>query len=89
MPVHTGPTVLFVIPCGDYLPSGTVRVRQFLPFLDRLGIGYTVLSYFSPRIDRFDAFVHHSGAPSLSAPATRADILSKSNGTSGDWAAAR
>ena len=55
--------VLFVIPCGDYLPSGIVRVRQFLPFLDRLGIGHTVLSYFSPRVDRFDASVRAGGSP--------------------------
>ena len=47
-------TVLFVVPCGDYLPSGTVRVRQFLPYLDRLGIQHVVLSYFSARVDRFD-----------------------------------
>jgi glycosyltransferase involved in cell wall biosynthesis len=46
-------TVLFVVPCGDYYPSGIVRVRQFLPFLDRLGIQHTVLSYFSPKLHRF------------------------------------
>lgn len=46
-------TVLFVVPCGDYYPSGIVRVRQFLPFLDRLGIRHTILSYFSPRVHRF------------------------------------
>ncbi len=57
------PTALFVIPCGDYLPSGTVRVRQFLPFLDRLGIRHTVLNYFSPAVDRFDARVRAGGSP--------------------------
>ncbi len=50
-------TVLFVVPCEAYLPSGTVRVRQFLPFLDRLGIRHTVLSYFSPRVHRFSESV--------------------------------
>lgn len=58
-------TVLFVIPCGDYLPSGTVRVRQFLPFLDRLAIGHRVLSYFSPAVDRFDARVRAGGSPRM------------------------
>ena len=65
------PTVLFVIPSGDYLPSGTVRVRQFLPFLDRLGIGHTVLTYFSPRVDRLDAFVRGG----VSLPALRPVLL--------------
>ena len=58
-------TVLFVIPCGDYLPSGTVRVRQFLPFLDRLAIGHRVLSYFSPTVDRFDARVRAGASPRI------------------------
>jgi glycosyltransferase involved in cell wall biosynthesis len=58
-------TVLFVIPCGDYLPSGTVRVRQFLPFLDRLGIRHRILSYFSPTVDRFDARVRAGGTPPI------------------------
>lgn len=58
-------TVLFVIPCGDYLPSGTVRVRQFLPCLDRLAIGHRVLSYFSPAVDRFDARVRAGRSPRL------------------------
>lgn len=49
--------VLFVVPCDAYLPSGTVRVRQFLPFLDRLGIRHTVLSYFSPGVHRFSESV--------------------------------
>lgn len=58
-------TVLFVLPCGDYLPSGAVRVRQFLPFLDRLAIGYRILSYFSPAVDRFDARVRAGGWPPI------------------------
>jgi glycosyltransferase involved in cell wall biosynthesis len=49
--------VLFVVPCEGYLPSGTVRVRHFLPFLDRLGIGHTVISYYSPSVHRFGEFV--------------------------------
>jgi glycosyltransferase involved in cell wall biosynthesis len=61
--------VLFVIPCGNYLPGGIVRVLQFLPFLDRLGIGHTVLNYFSPNVDRFDAFVRAGGSPRAVRPA--------------------
>lgn len=74
MNVRARPTVLFVIPCGDYLPSGTVRVRQFLPFLDRLGVGHTVLSYFSPNVDRFDAFVRAGGSPRAIRPVLLAGV---------------
>lgn len=49
-------TVLFVVPCDACLPSGTVRVRQFLPFLDRLGIRHSVVSYFSPLAYRLEQF---------------------------------
>jgi glycosyltransferase involved in cell wall biosynthesis len=55
-------TVLFVVPCGAYLPSGTVRVRQFLPFLDRRGIAHLVLSYYSPGLHRFREVVRANPA---------------------------
>ena len=60
-------TVLFVVPCGAYLPSGTVRVRQFLPFLDRRGIDHVVLSYYSPAVHRFRELVRgHSMTRAIS-----------------------
>jgi len=57
--------VLFVVPCETYLPSGTVRVRQFLPYLDRQGIGHVVLSYLSPAVHRFVESVQARRLPSL------------------------
>lgn len=56
---------LFIIPSGDFLPSGIVRVRQFLPFLERSGITHTVVSYYSPRVDRFTAAVRARHWPAL------------------------
>lgn len=56
---------LFIIPSGDFLPSGIVRVRQFLPFLDRSGIVHTVVSYYSPRVDRFTATVRTRQWPAV------------------------
>jgi glycosyltransferase involved in cell wall biosynthesis len=75
-------TVLFVVPCGAYLPSGTVRVRQFLPLLDRRGIGHIVLSYYSPAIHRFRELVRANRAlraigPALLAVAGAADFMHK------------
>jgi glycosyltransferase involved in cell wall biosynthesis len=40
--------LLFVIPCDSFTPSGVVRVRNYLPYLDRRGVSHTVLNYFSP-----------------------------------------
>lgn len=56
--------VLFVVPSGDFLPSGIVRVRQYLPLLDQLGIRHTVLSYYSPRLDRLVTRLGGGSAPS-------------------------
>lgn len=56
--------VLFIVPSGDFLPSGIVRVRQFLPLLDAAGIAHQTLSYYSPRADRFATEVR-SGARSV------------------------
>ena len=71
----TGPTsVLFVVPSGDYLPSGIVRVQQFLPFLDRAGIRHIVVSYYSPRADRFAAFVRAGGVSRLVRPLCLAGV---------------
>jgi glycosyltransferase involved in cell wall biosynthesis len=57
--------VLFVIPSGDYLPSGIVRVAQFYPFLDREGIRHQTLSYYSATLDRRAASVRGSGSSVL------------------------
>ena len=48
-------TVLFVVPSDGFLPSGTVRVRQYLPFLDRDGIRHRIISYYNPVFDRLAA----------------------------------
>lgn len=48
-------TVLFVVPSDGFLPSGTVRVRQFLPWLERDGVRYHIVSYYSPACDRLAA----------------------------------
>lgn len=58
-----GSRVLFIVPSGDFLPSGIVRVRQFLPFLDRARIAHTVVSYYSPGADRFVAGMRSNTAP--------------------------
>lgn len=57
--------VLFVIPSGDYLPSGIVRVAQFYPFLDRDGIAHQTLSYYSPALDRRAASVRGGASSAL------------------------
>ena len=54
---RSGLRVLFVVPSGDYLPSGIVRVAQFVPFLERNGIAHRTLSYYSPQLDRLAAVV--------------------------------
>ena len=40
--------ILFVIPCDTFMPSGIVRVRNYLPYLRAKGIEYSVTNYFSP-----------------------------------------
>ena len=47
--------VLFVVPSDGFLPSGTVRVRQYLPLLEGDGIQSRIVSYYSPVLDRFAA----------------------------------
>lgn len=45
--------ILFVVPPAAFYPSTTVRVRQFLPHLARIGIASTELSYQSAARERW------------------------------------
>jgi glycosyltransferase involved in cell wall biosynthesis len=44
--------VLFLIPCGRYIPSGAVRVLQYLDRFRERGVSSTVISYYSPAAHR-------------------------------------
>lgn len=42
------PSILFMVPCGEQIACGAVRVFQFLPYLETLGIRYDILNYYHP-----------------------------------------
>ena len=46
--VSEKPSILFMVPCGEHIACGAVRVFQFLPYLESHGIHYEVLNYYHP-----------------------------------------
>lgn len=53
--------ILFLIPCCDLIPSGKVRVLNYLPYLQKRGIEYKVLNYHHPLILQLRRRIHPQG----------------------------
>ena len=63
--------VVFVVPSDGFLPSGTVRVRQYLSRLAQDGVGTVVISYYSPVLDGFMARCRARGRGTIAIPAAQ------------------
>lgn len=59
--MSTNRRMLFLIPCSDLIPSGKVRVLNYLPYLQERGIECKVMNYHHPLILQLRRRIHPQG----------------------------